>query len=204
MSTEDDTKQELLASHYSETFQVLKEVIGKRDRFFLYMLIVISLILVYMSAPTRVGGWINLFLGTQAGADSKNIGAVIDVNFIGAILWLGLVSITHTYFQTVLHVERQWNYLYQLEEQLSLPYNGLAFTREGRFYKDNRRLFSEWTKFIFWILCPLLLSFFIFFWFLFLFKVSGAPVGYLVIDSLLSGSVIISMILYLLAVYKKK
>ncbi|RJP54222.1 MAG: hypothetical protein C4583_03245 [Anaerolineaceae bacterium] len=205
MSNDNDTKLEVLSNHYSETFMLLKEAVAKRDRLFLYMLTVIFIILLYMNTPTVVSSWINSFLGSQVGLDANNNPInVIDVSFIGAVFWFGLLSISHTYFQTVLHVERQWNYVYKLEGQLSAYFDDKAFIREGKHYRDQKRKFSSWTKFIFWNLSPTLLFVFVVFWLVFLFKESGAPIGYLAIDSLTSVSLLISMGLYLLALYKKK
>ncbi|HLO13810.1 MAG TPA: hypothetical protein VK206_03205 [Anaerolineales bacterium] len=40
-----DTQLEVLSQHYSETFELLKNDAAKRDRLFLYILIVIFLLL---------------------------------------------------------------------------------------------------------------------------------------------------------------
>lgn len=205
MNANQDPHLEILANHYSETFGLLKADVGRRDRLFLYMLIVIFLLLLYMSAPTDMGEWINSFIISQAGnANGTTTVKVIDVSFIGTILWFGFLSLSHTYFQAVLHVERQYGYIYNLEKQISQHFDGHAFIREGKHYRDNKRKFSSWTKFIFWILSPLLIILFLIYWQVFLFSNSQTEVIYLVVNSLISLSVIISMGLYLWALYKKK
>jgi len=205
MSKDQNTHLEVLANHYSETFELLKADTGKRDRLFLYMLIVIFLLLLYMSAPTLVGEWINSFVVSQSGnAEDSAMIQLIDISFIGTIFWIGFLSLSHTYFQTVIHVERQYDYVYKLENQLSKHFDEKAFIREGKHYRDNKRKFSSWTKIIFWILSPLLIFLFLFSWQLFQFRNLQTDLIYLVINSLISLSILISMGLYLWALYKKK
>ena len=202
MSNDKDTQLEALSRHYSETFQLLKTDVAKRDRLFLYILIVIFILLLYMSAPTAMSELLNNFVRIQLGDKSET--NLIDVSFMGAILLLGLLSLSHTYFQTVLHVERQYNYVYQLEKQLSQHFGELAFIREGTFYKSHRRKFSEWTKAIFWVLFPLLFLLFIIIWLIFLWGRSQAPFAYQIVDTLISLSILVSLGFYLLALIKKK
>ena len=196
-----DTQLEILAHHYSETFTLLRNDMGKRDRLFLYILIVIFLLLLYMSAPTAMSQLLNNFLSTRAGGDDPT--NLIDVSFIGTILLLGLLSLSHTYFQTVLHIERQYDYVGQLETQLSQSFDGLAFIREGQHYRSQGRRFAKWTKAIFWWLFPFLFVLFIFAWLYFIWWRSGAPLLYLVINTLISVSILVSLRYYLLALIKK-
>lgn len=198
-----DASLEILSTHYSETFSLLKSAVEKRDRLFLYILIVISLLLLYMSAPSAVSDQLNLFINSQTGNDT-NTANLIEVPFIGAILLLGLLSFSHTYFQTVLHIERQYAYVYQLEEQLCVYFGGKAFVREGNHYKKYKRTFSKWTKGIFWILFPLLYIIFIIAWLFFLYTTSQVSLIYKIVDTLITASIFASLSLYLLALFKKK
>ena len=198
-----DQHLEVLSAHYTETFLLLKSAVEKRDRLFLYILGVVFLLLIYMSAPAAVSDWLNLFINSRTGSGSSTTN-LIEASFIGAILLLGLLSVSHTYFQTVLHVERQYDYVYQLEEQLCDYFGGKAFIREGAHYKKYKRKFSRWTKGIFWILFPLLYVVFLFFWSIFLFTKSQAPWGYKVVDSFIIASIVVSLALYLLALVKKQ
>jgi magnesium-transporting ATPase (P-type) len=99
---------------------------------------------------------------------------------------------------------KQYEYIYELEKCLGQYFDNRAFIREGNFYKKYKLMFSSWTKFIFWNLFPVMLTAFIVFWLVFLFTKSNAPIGYQIIDSLISLSILISEGLYLWALYKKK
>jgi len=200
--THSDTELQLLSSHYSETFALTKDAVGKRDRLFLYVLIVITLLLLYMNAPSAVSDWLNSFVSHQVG--NNNPTTILNSAFIGTILSLGLLSLSHTYFQTVLHVERQYEYVYQLEDQLSQLFADKAFIREGRHYRGNQRLFAVWTRVIFWILSPILFLVFNIVWLIFVFSAPRAPIIYLVVDSLITLSTLLSLGFYLLAIIKKK
>ena len=120
------------------------------------------------------------------------------------ILLLGLLSFSHTYFQTVLHIERQYNYVYELEEQLSKHFDGKAFIREGTHYKRNKRFFSRWTKFIFWFLFPVLYVVFIVAWLMFLFRQFPAFSLYWTVNLLITLGTLTSLSLYVYALTKKR
>ena len=206
MSNETDTKLvEVLSAHYTDTFNQLKTVVAKRERLFLYILLLIFVLLLYMSSPTVMSEWLNSFFSTQvAGSNGAVMKSLVDVSVIGVVLLLGLLSISHTYFQAVLHVERQYAYVYQLEDQLSRYFNGEAFTREGRHYMNYKRKFSKWTKVIFWYLFPFLYLSFIVIWFWFLLTNSQTPIFYMIVDAGITVSILVSLGYYLLAILKKK
>ena len=170
---------------------------------FLYILGVAFLLLLYMSAPSAVSEWLNSFVNKQAGS-SAGTPHLIDASFIGVILLLGLLSLPHTYFQTVLYIERQYDYVYLLEEQLSAFFGDKAFVREGRHYRAHKRLFSRWTKVIFWYLFPLLYLSFMVFWLVFLYGSPLVPPTYKVVESLIAASILVSLGFYLLALIKRR
>lgn len=205
MSEDQNIHLEVLADHFDKTFELLRMDVGKRDRLFLYMLILAFVLLLYMNGPDAVGELINTVVSSQSGnpGPGKTI-HLIDVSFIGTIFWFGFLGLSHTYFQTVLHVERQYSYIYQLEKLLSKHFKEKAFIREGKHYRDNRRKFSSWTKFIFWILSPSLMFLFLFSWQVFLFRNLQTEIVYLATNSLISLSILISIVLFLWALYKKK
>ena len=81
----------------------------------------------------------------------------IDITFIGSIIWFGLLSLVVRYFQTVVHIERQYKYIHQIEEQLSAEYANKVFTREGKSYLNDYPLFSSWAWILYTIVFPALL-----------------------------------------------
>lgn len=204
MAIDENTRLDMLSDHYNQTFGLQRDNVRRRDLLLLYILILIFVILLYILAPNALEDWINLFLANQINNQNHATTlVVIDVSFIGAILWFGLLSLSHTYFQTVLHVERQYAYIYALENQLSTYIDGKAFTREGEHYRQNKSRFSSLTKFIFWILFPVLLFVFVILWLVCLYTRSQAPVEYQIFDTAIAAILLASEGLYLLALYKK-
>jgi hypothetical protein len=211
MATEQNTHLEVLSAHYSETFSLLKSAVERRDRLFAYILAIILALLLYMRTPSAVGDWINQYLNKQAGQESPAEQTnplprqdYIDDSFIGVILGIGLLSLSHTYFQTVLHIERQYSYVYQLEKQLSSSFDDKAFIREGKHYREHRRKFSSWTKAIFWYFFPLLFLAFIAIWSYF---VITNPYMYPIYKVANGGIIVVTLIslgYYLWALLKKE
>src|SRR5689334_11553974 len=109
VNVDNDKQLEILYQHYIETFKLLRDDAGKRDRLFLYILIVIFLLLLYISAPSSISDLLNSFIRSKAGSNNQLTSPnLVDASFVGSILLLGLLSLCHTYFQTVLHIERQY------------------------------------------------------------------------------------------------
>lgn len=201
-----DTKIEILSAHYSETFSLVKSAVEKRDRLFVYILMVIIALALYMQAPSAISDWLNSFVSNQAGQETGATGTsnFINDSLIAIILGVGLLSLSHTYFQTVLHIERQYNYVYQLEKLLSVNFKETAFIREGKHYRENKRKFSSWTKIIFWYLFPFLFLIFNIFWISFILTSTNTSIFFKAFNGLVTLSTLISLGYYIWALTKRK
>jgi hypothetical protein len=204
MTVDENTKLSALADHYNQSFEQQKESVAKRDRLFLYLLLLVLLLLVYMLNPTLISDWANDFIENQVTPNQVSQSELFNMSFIGLVLWFGLLSLVHTYFQTVLHVQRQYSYIYDMEKELNVYYQGTAFTREGDYYRKYKLKFSSLTKVIYWNIFPAFLLLIIISWQVFLFSTTAVPFAYKIIESLISLVILISTYFYLLALYKKK
>lgn len=148
----EDTKFQILYDHYKDTFAHIQDFLKLRDRFFFLILFLVTLMLFQMYSPTESGETISAFVAKQL--ELKN---PLDISFLGSILWFGLLGLIIRYFQTVVHLERQYEYIHKLEEQISPNYDNKAFTREGKFYLSDYPLFSKWTSILYTIIFPILL-----------------------------------------------
>ena len=151
MPTE-DTKFQILSDHYKDSFSYLQKFLKQRDIFFFLILIVVTLMLFQIYSPTDSGKAISQFVTNELELEDS-----IDISFIGSIIWFLLLSFVVRYFQTVVFIERQYNYIHKLEDQLSPFYNNDAFTREGKSYLSNYPLFSKWVSILYTIIFPVLL-----------------------------------------------
>ena len=148
----EDAKMQLLYDHYKDTFFYIQEYLKFRDRLFLFILIVVTLMLFQVYSPAESGEAVSQFITKKLELKSP-----IDITFIGSIIWFGLLSLVVRYFQTVVHIERQYKYVHQIEEQLSIHYENKAFTREGKSYLEDYPLFSSWAWILYTIVFPTLL-----------------------------------------------
>jgi len=148
----EDTQLQLLHDHYKDTFFYIQEYIKLRDRLFLFILIVVTLLLFQVYSPVESGEAVSQFITKKLELKSP-----IDITFIGSIIWFGLLSLVVRYFQTVVHIERQYKYIHQIEEQLSAEYANKVFTREGKSYLNDYPLFSSWAWILYTIVFPTLL-----------------------------------------------
>lgn len=148
----DDTKLQVLHDHYKDTFSNIQNHLKLRDRLFIFILFVITLMSFQLVSPKESTEAISQFV-----AQKFDLKSPIDISFLGSIIWFSLLGLVVRYFQTVVYVERQYNYIHQLEEQISPNYDGKAFTREGKSYLSNYPLFSNWASVLYAIIFPILL-----------------------------------------------
>ena len=151
MPTE-DTKFQILSDHYKDSFSYLQKFLKQRDIFFFLILIVVTLMLFQIYSPADSGKAISQFVTNELELEDS-----IDISFIGSIIWFLLLSFVVRYFQTVVFIERQYNYIHKIEDQLSPFYNNDVFTREGKSYLSNYPLFSKWVSILYTIIFPFLL-----------------------------------------------
>ena len=79
-------------------------------------------------------------------------------NLLGTLLWLLLFGFSSRYYQTVIQIERQYDYIHHLEELISKRYpNTRAFTREGKSYLDEYPIFSNWIWLLYTLAFPLII-----------------------------------------------
>lgn len=142
----------LLHDHYKETFVHIQGYLKLRDRLFAYVLVIVTLMLFQMYSPSGSEQAISELLSKKF-----ELKIPIDISFLSSIIWFALLSIVIRYYQTVVHIERQYDYIHNLEDQLSPEYNGKAFTREGKSYLKDYPLFSKWAWILYTIVFPILL-----------------------------------------------
>lgn len=197
----EDIKFEVLYDHYKDTFNQIQKHIRLRERLFAFILIIITLMLFQIFSPKESGEAISQFVVNRIGLNSP-----INTSFIGSVIWFILFSLTTRYFQTVVYIERQYNYIHKLEKRISLNYNKETFTREGKSYLNNYPLFSEWTWRLYTMIFPILLIIVV------LIKIfselsnisCNVSVSVLLFNIMISIFTIISTLFYLLLVHFKK
>lgn len=163
MPYSDDTKLQVLHDHYQDTFTHLRAYLKLRDRLFLYLLIVVTIMLLEMAAPKAAGSAISQFIENKIGVKET-----IDLSFITGVIWFLLLGLTLKYYQNLVLIERQYVYIHKLETELNqlYPNSNIVFTREGKTYLKDYPILSDWAHFLYTIVFPsILIAIAIFKWF---------------------------------------
>ena len=126
--------------------------LGKsRELNFVTILVLLGIMAFQYISPNQSQGVL-----TQYAQRQLDINATISINIIGSLVWFALLYAAIRYFQSVINIEKQYNYTHQLESELSETYNGKAFTREGKAYLNNYSIFSGWVHIVYWYIFPIL------------------------------------------------
>lgn len=144
-----DTKLEVLAEHYSNTFSAIQAGLKKRDKLFASMLILLFVMLIQLYAPTESSDFIAKLIAEKLESDEQ-----VNFIYVQSALWFILVAASVKYFQTVVLINRQYDYIHSLESIISIEYEGQAFTREGAAYLKNYPAFLNWASFLYTVFFP--------------------------------------------------
>ena len=79
-------------------------------------------------------------------------------HWLGSVLWFLLLGTSIRYFQTVVQLSRQYDYIHGLEELMADEFRAPAFTREGKSYRDDYPIFSAWASLLYRYAFPVLLA----------------------------------------------
>jgi len=160
---------------------------------------VVTFMLFQLYSPVSAGEAVSHFITKKL-----ELKFPIDITFIGSIIWFGLLSLVVRYFQTVVHIERQYKYIHQIEEQLSSEYANKVFTREGKAYLNDYPVFSSWAWILYTIVFPALLVVLV------IFKINreiwqAGSISLLIsVNSAIALFIVLSILFYLLSVHFKK
>lgn len=125
----EELKYNTLYDHYKDTVSYLKKDLTKRDRLTLYLFGSLILYFLVEIKPLDSVTIANTFVKSK-------IGGSIDINYsllsTGVLLFL-LWSVIR-YFQLCLYIEKQYNYIHEVESKINLASGQNIITREGYSY----------------------------------------------------------------------
>jgi len=147
----EDVKLTTLNEHYNSTVADFKELGKSRERNFLAILVLLGVMAFQFISPNQSKDILTQFVQNQL-----NIDVSLSINIIGSLVWFSLLYVSIKYFQTVINIEKQYNYTHKLEAELSKNYDEEVFTREGKAYLNNYPIFSEWVHILYWYIFPAL------------------------------------------------
>ena len=148
-----DAKLAALSSHHENTYQEISKTLGRRDRTFLILVLVLGFFWLRIIVPNDVEVATSDLAQNQLGLNYAPSAVMID----GA-LWSILLAVCIRYFQCVVEINRLYEYIHLVEDELKIHFEKGAFTREGEFYSRNYHLFKWWAGIIYTAIFPLFLS----------------------------------------------
>ena len=119
---------ELLYDHYKDTFEQIKGYVKWRNT---CTIIILSLVvfLSFQVSNTEVANSISMEVVR------KNIGKIhIEFEYIKTVLYIALLWVLTTYYQTILTIEKLYPYIHKIEEQLTDVMKPFKIEREGKSY----------------------------------------------------------------------
>lgn len=142
-----------ICSHYKDTYEIHLGSIKQRDTLFYALLVILALFSLQVSSTDLVNSALSGYINKQL-----EISIDKNSNLFGALLWLLLFGFCSRYYQTVIQIERQYEYIHHLEEIIGGRYAGTrAFTREGKSYLGEYPLFSNWMRLLYTLAFPLII-----------------------------------------------
>lgn len=151
---EEETKFQILHDHYKDTFTLQREYLKFRDRLFIYTLLVFATMFILTIVPMDPSKVVSDIVQEQFKVNLR-----INADTIHTMLWFILLCLVVRYFQTNIVVERQYDYIHKVEDELNAFYDiqGEMFTREGKSYLGNFQLFSTLSGYLYIFVFPVLL-----------------------------------------------
>ncbi len=187
----------ILYDHYKETYSLITVQNKLRDKLFVYLLVALTFMFLQIDTVGKVTD-----IGTKLTEKFLGVSLSLSPEFITGMLWFIILSLVIKYAQTLVYIEKQYDYIHTLEVSIDREVgNSKVFSREGHSYLNNYPKFSTWVWLIYTVFFPimllLILGYKIF---------TEVTLGFstaLVIDSVLCLMIFISMFLYLVLIHKK-
>lgn len=142
----------ILYDHYKETCALIGESVKRRDRVMFFVVIAVGFFAFQTIFPSAADHAVTDFLNFKFGLTLQ-----IDLSIIGNIVWLSVLLFALRYFQTAVFVERQYDYIHDVEDKFNKAVGLDLITREGKAYLNKYPKFSDWMWMLYTIVFPTLL-----------------------------------------------
>jgi len=189
-------KLNVLHDHYKDSFSHIREWEKQRDRQFLIVVGIIGALFFEALYPTNLQKALEHASDQTAGI---NVSA-FPMHALISVTWTLLAVFALRYCQALTHIERQYEYLHSLEDKIA-PYfsdqkNDRAYRREGRKYLKTRTIFSNWARFFYTFIFPVIIVTATGGFFYIEIMKTGAPLYHFIYDGLAGFTVWLSFAYY--------
>lgn len=132
-----------LYSHYTDTNERQKEFIQKRDKLTIYLLLGIVAFAFLLAEPSSLTEVANAYLKETVKVEGDILNfQILNTGIIYIVLWYLL-----QYYQVCLTIERQYDYINELEEELSSTDHKVE--REGKAYAKDYPLLKNFANILY-------------------------------------------------------
>jgi hypothetical protein len=144
---------EVLYDHYKDSFSYVSKYLQQRERIFVVVLVIVFLQFLQISFAEQYLEAFNAFVEQRF-----DLAFVFSQSVLNNLLWFLLLSTSLRYFQVNILINRQYDYIHELEEKLSKIADTEGFIqREGYGYLKDYPLFLDWVHMLYTWIFPLLL-----------------------------------------------
>lgn len=128
-----EKRAELLLDHHKDTYHYIDDQQKRRNRLFVFLLLLLALMTLDTFSPQLLPEITNAYVRKTLGKDGEPL-PQFDFSVIGSAAWFLLLSLTIQYFQRSILIDRKFNYIDRLEQQICREIGGSFITREGSAY----------------------------------------------------------------------
>lgn len=140
---------EIIYDHYNNTFNIQLQYISNRNKYFIYLLVLISVLIF----NTLYGEEFKNYLLSIIIEDSSL--KKLNNSIFETILLYGIIWVLLLYFQLIITVDRGYKYLHRLEKTMNDNFKTIEITREDKFYTEHYTNYSNIVRSIYKYLFPL-------------------------------------------------
>ena len=145
----------VLHDHYQDTTEIVRTHEKQRNRLFFVLIVVVGTLALQLGYSVRLADLVEMIGVGRTRVDLQ----VVPRPAILSATWILFSFVMLRYYQTTLHVEKQYAYIHRLEFSLShyLGHTGLI-SRESAAYKTEKgRIFRTCTWITYTLVYPLLI-----------------------------------------------
>lgn len=143
-------KHEIIYDHYKESCEICRNNEKDRNKLFVFVCALLTLLYLFMISESSILEMLHAWIKEKYDFD-----LVLSVGTIQSLIWVLLLYFTIRYFQQCINIERLYQYVHNMEEQISneLKFN---FAREGKNYLQDYPAVLNFIWVIYTIVFPVL------------------------------------------------
>ena len=142
---------EILYDHYKESCELTKKNEFTRNKLFIIVCILLSLLFLFSYDHNSMLGLIQSWI-----SGNYNCNLMFSSNVIQAILWILLFIFTLRYLGLNINLDKSYRYIHKLENEINKEVKKETITREGKNYLNNYPILNNITYYSYRVVLPVI------------------------------------------------